>query len=365
MIMQKISGSHTLTLIASMLLPACALQSGHIDTSEGADLGVSQSAIYGGAREAGSPWTVSIVNFHFGNQNPTLCTGTLIAADLVLTARHCFDEPGEANQKPDVVVRTGPHFDEGVAAADEYEITKVSVPQAGDYVKNETILSGGDLAILHLERDITGIEPKVISVELPDIGDKVTIIGYGIQDGEAIGAKYRGNTQVAEVGDWLIRTLGDAWTCTGDSGGPLLLGDKLVGVTSAGRGGCERNAEHYYTAVAKRADFLREFVELDEPGGTDAGGTDPDGTDPDGTDPDGTDPDSSEDPGGSNGGDGSGTGADDGPGTGQSEGSDPAAAPPADSSDCSVSRVGYESNPWHPLWLTVGMAAALAFRRRR
>ena len=136
----------------------------------------------------------------------------------------------------------------------------------------------------------------------------------------------------------LARTLGDTWTCQGDSGGPLMIDGRIAGVTSAGLGGCVRDAQHLYTLVAPHLEWIRAVVPATcEPATETCDATD-------------EDCDGLIDEGGVCSADGAAPDVDAGPG----------APPPTEmGAGCSVAR-GSSPAPW----LTVAFAA-LAWRRRR
>ncbi|MEM1294009.1 MAG: autotransporter domain-containing protein [Verrucomicrobiota bacterium] len=187
------------------------------------------------------------------------CTGTLVAPDKVLTAAHCI---------PGVV---GHQFILGPRATVASEIRTITGAVRHPKYKGKN--SGFDIGILFLDQPITSVAPRGISGKNAS-GKTGTFVGYGdtgngfnLKNGNAIkryaqskidvlvprnfsdksdrGAYYLDfdrpgnsdfNTLKTELGfsssSKPLNREGD--TAPGDSGGPLLSGGAIVGVTSAG-----------------------------------------------------------------------------------------------------------------------------------
>lgn len=115
------------------------------------------------------------------------CTGTLIAADLVLTAAHClFDRSGMPHDVTRITFRAG--YADGVSIAE----SKVSraVPHA-DYQPSKTGLINGeqilrDVALLQLAQPVSTAEVPPFAVTSPGDGDRVSVVSYGEGRSEAL-----------------------------------------------------------------------------------------------------------------------------------------------------------------------------------
>ena len=225
--------------------------------SERAGISSLESAIYGGAEEVGSEFVVTVMKFPDpASTRGQICTGTMLSDTVVLTAKHCLWNDGVEIPADRVTVRVG------ARTADAVDLDVREIRTTPGAYSADQIPMGVDIALLILDQPVAGATVAQWSASFPSVGQSADILGFGFRSDESnlVGVRYKGTTEVVEVTDWLIRTLGDSWTCQGDSGGPILVDNVVVGVTSAGRGGCRRDAEHWYTALAPHRALIESVV---------------------------------------------------------------------------------------------------------
>jgi MYXO-CTERM domain-containing protein len=222
------------------------------------------------------------------------CTGTLIASNLVLTARHCVSNTKDSAFACDgkgnligggtqVYADHPPNKIWVFTGADRSQLGPGSMPQAkGAQIIHDgaKVLCNHDLALVVLDREIEGAQIAPIRVDsMPMEGETFTAVGWGVtektpypttrQMREGIKIKktgpFDGSATIEPVppNDVLV---GES-ICSGDSGGPALHTDSgaVLGVVS--RGGNGQNdpndpavgcigATNLYTAVAPFRDLV-------------------------------------------------------------------------------------------------------------
>ncbi len=165
----------------------------------------------------------------------TLCSGALVARNLVLTARHCVSKALTSNPSCDAAGRShnGAHVDKDLDPQD------ISIYEGPHH-----------LPVLPLRSHAPVTE-----------GDVVVPIGFGGGTANAVGTRVpRKTSQVLATGPGANARTGavlgprefevESATCRGDSGGPAIdaRSGEIVGVVSRGAS-CSALGNHVYTRV--------------------------------------------------------------------------------------------------------------------
>ncbi len=221
-----------LSLFACLLLYlGCAADGG---------VGMQVGPIVNGDRVNGDePTVVAVLNRQGG-----LCTGTVIAPRVVLTAKHCVQSPGAPGPVPasSLIIGVGDNINRltTTVGVSEFETTPGVYTDSGGL---RGALVGIDVAVLVLARDL-GVEPYPVYRGSPAelIGRTVRAVGFGQTPGGGAGIKYRTESSIDCIGCYgggsnVIYT--GPTICQGDSGGPLMtLDNQVIGVSSFGSGAC-------------------------------------------------------------------------------------------------------------------------------
>jgi hypothetical protein len=188
--------------------------------------GSAQAVLLGATSRDPNGLRRSVVSIE--NSLGELCSGALIAPDLVLTAAHCVTDPAAYR-----VVAVNRAF-----KAQRVRVAALAVHPTFVTGTTPRTQPGVDLAILRLERPLGSeflpLDPSL--AKAIDIGDEVTIAGFGVLAEKRKGtARTLRQTTLVSLGpievanrvlivvdrQRLAETSG-AGACRGDSGGPIL-----------------------------------------------------------------------------------------------------------------------------------------------
>jgi hypothetical protein len=186
------------------------------------------------------------------------CTGSLVAPDTFVTAAHCFI--GVASNR--VLVT----FDSQASGASTFA-RGVAFP---DPLFNTNKKDLHDLAVVKLTAPVTGVTPFALPragvLDAKSVrGAQVLNVGYGYYDRSFVfdGVRRVSVSNVTNVDDAELRTAEHpGGVCFGDSGGPRLLGNTVVAVTSTGNKNCTGQSLSYRLDSQSARAFLSQFVTL-------------------------------------------------------------------------------------------------------
>jgi secreted trypsin-like serine protease len=217
-------------------------------------------AVVGGSADTAHPYVGVVVD------QTTVCSGTLIAPTLMVTAGHCFPDGGS------VLVSFAQHPAD-LSTTGIPGVVHVDPQYCGGCAGGTNGVQSHDLAVVVLAKSQSGPFASLPGMNLADslpAHAPVTLVGYGAQGYDGGGKKaaaidlhlrYAGDATLAtsggKLGDSFIKlsgSNGNATPCFGDSGGPALLAgtNTIIGVVSWARGSVGCNG----TSFAYRVDTL-------------------------------------------------------------------------------------------------------------
>ncbi|MCA9520402.1 MAG: trypsin-like serine protease [Myxococcales bacterium] len=281
-----------------VLLVFAALINGAIldASASAASWGRVELPIIGGSLASDDQLFATIAIVTRGNSQ-LLCTATLIAKRVVLTAAHCFygdsvRDPVETVDSVEIVA--GSAVLGGAPSSQHYRIeTIIGHPQYGGQLDDgdDGLGNDSDIALVILRTEVTDVEP--VYVLPPSLEGRVfvknqlfSVSGFGTTDALAesdVGTLYIADTPLAKQTDYefVLGGNGQPDTCPGDSGGPAYVvvdGTRFVaGVTSRGllsnqlecsEGGISTNASAFHSWIVTESAGLYQPHPL-------AGSTDP------------------------------------------------------------------------------------------
>ncbi|WP_210415539.1 trypsin-like serine protease [Bdellovibrio sp. NC01] len=286
-----------------LVLGLIALVSCAPKNSNNVELAGKPSIINGQEVKEGASIAASIVSL-YDTKEQYICTGTLIAPNIVLTAAHCMPSKASnmkvvfANNVDDMMSNR----EQDVLQAHVLQVTSFKANDKYNPNDEETEFNRNDIALVRFKGALPeGYKPATFlgGTNLLKRGMMVTVAGYGVDDVQATQIdprKYKNLDQAIEdgevfcddnnrncmkvemSGDGLLRQ-GQApisslqetevrlderksGTCSGDSGGPAFIqinGQYLLwGVTSRGSLLC--NSTGVYTNALEFKDWINQTI---------------------------------------------------------------------------------------------------------
>ena len=195
------------------------------------------------------------------------CSSTLIAPNLLLTARHCVAHTDSEQVICGKATFSDPYPASAIIASNAvdlnrsnswYHANEIFVPSDG----NDTC--GYDVALIVLRENVsaTVATPAVPRIDRGvERGEIYHAVGYGLTETSDYGVRRLRTEREVQCDPGTCRSgvrgnefVGTAGPCQGDSGGPAFDADgKVVGVDSRGTEACE---DPVYSAVPAWKDFL-------------------------------------------------------------------------------------------------------------
>jgi hypothetical protein len=241
----------------------------------------------------------------FGGDPVPVCSGSLIAPDVFLTAAHCIVVTEQIAEEEEVEPSYFVSFDaelgefpEGVFDLHEFDLAAGVTLLSGEPFFDERFGTGGfaahpfDIGVIVLDAPVSGIDP----VELPTEGfltelwtqhelrsQRFAAVGYGAVREDFTGGfdnilvavferRVAMQSPINLREQWLLLSMnpntGSGGTCSGDSGGPHFI-DSIdpnlqVSLTVTGDAVCKATDLTYRLDTPAAREFLADFVTLPE-----------------------------------------------------------------------------------------------------
>lgn len=204
-----------------------------------------------GYDHAGVLYVTSEVGNLQGSPVVKIGSGSLVAPNLLVTALHVVSKnpsnvPFTCDDSGNEITGSEGADLGGEVAADKVAVYAGPIPGSTPLARGERIVSTGsdtlcenDLAFVVLGATLDLPHYEIRRDERAEIGDTVTVVGYGAPSGMDVAARTRRDVNVRAVGQWIRTFTVSAGPCEGDSGGPALDEQgRITGVFSSVASDC-------------------------------------------------------------------------------------------------------------------------------
>jgi V8-like Glu-specific endopeptidase len=222
----------------------------------------------------------------------SVCSGSIIAPNLLLTARHCTtaeypEDDIRCNADGSLDLPSGGQLGESAPPERIHVFTGVNVPASNALPSGEPAARGAailttdgpsvckdDIALVVLDRPVSVATLPLDLAKSAEVAALVNVVGYGITESSPPDEKYSARSERIGVPVRYVGTLPDTFAlprsvCKGDSGGPaidpetgVVLGVYSLGFPGGNAAECSsENALNYFVQVNRYEELLRSAFE--------------------------------------------------------------------------------------------------------
>jgi secreted trypsin-like serine protease len=222
----------------------------------------SESAIVDGAETTDFPGIVALYGKKPGEEKGALCTASVVAPTVLLTAAHCV---ASSTVGDGLVFKAfaGNSLVDSVTPPTKIDVAEVHWDPQFD---PQAVTNGHDIAVVILAHPVSVSPLRINRASLPNLST-ARLVGYGLNDGReqtGAGVKRTAEVPVRSIDDKFVVT--GSWfgatMCSGDSGGPVLATiegeQRIIGINSFGFMQCIGTGSS--TRVDSYLSFIDQYV---------------------------------------------------------------------------------------------------------